>query len=210
MNPSCFDNNPATWHLAVVNQIGYKKSTFIMDSANNEEVWNHPLRSYRYSYYNPRTQRPVASLHEAMVAREQFPEDRFAPYRATNAKYIVGIDMIVNRADENPARKRDYDYEIYDFNSDMRLKYDLELDEQGVIVGGEWHSDKFPDFLWRPVPGVFPRSVGDSELDQLAEQSVWNSNEMVPAFWLDAASKAANNSQPLARIVESLIRFSNQ
>ena len=30
----------------------------------------------------------------------------------------------------------------------MNLEYTLEIDANGYIIGGEWNSTKYPDFLW--------------------------------------------------------------
>lgn len=40
-----------------------------------------------------------------------------------------------------------------DSKSDDKLEtqiynYDLELNQDGKIIGGEWHTDNHPDFIW--------------------------------------------------------------
>src|SRR6185436_9002354 len=50
ISPACFDSNPGTWHLAVVNQIGVAKRSMVIDATYDFEVWNQPVYGYRYRY----------------------------------------------------------------------------------------------------------------------------------------------------------------
>ena len=54
-DPNCRDNNPATWHIAVVNQIAVARRSFVMDATFDYEVWNQPVLEYSYRYFNPMT-----------------------------------------------------------------------------------------------------------------------------------------------------------
>ena len=83
--------------------------------------------------------------------------------------------------------------------------YDLELDASNTIIGGEWYTNKHPDFLW--TPGKGSRAV--TRYDSQATGS-WSANSAVPAAW-QAAAKSASSSQgaPLAVVVENLIKFAN-
>src|SRR5260370_1560050 len=53
LQSECFDTNPATWHLVIVNQIGLNKRSFVMDASWSTEVWNQPVYAYRIRYFNP-------------------------------------------------------------------------------------------------------------------------------------------------------------
>src|SRR5262249_50319012 len=68
IDQDCFDTNPGTWHLAVVNQIGIGKRSFVLDVTYDYEVWNQPARKYSYVYFNPQTLKPVGKLQDAIVA----------------------------------------------------------------------------------------------------------------------------------------------
>src|SRR5688572_29322977 len=48
-DPDCFDTNPGAWHLAVVNQVGVSKRSFVFDSSYDYEVWTQPAYSYEYT-----------------------------------------------------------------------------------------------------------------------------------------------------------------
>src|SRR3989344_1859020 len=92
----CFDTNPGSWHLAVVNQVGVSKRSLVMDATFDYEVWNHPVVSYNYSYFNPKTKQPVETMEEATVALEDFPKDKFADLRDRKTAYVVGVSMDVD------------------------------------------------------------------------------------------------------------------
>ena len=61
-DPECFDINPATWHIVVVNKLGLNKEAFVMDAAFDYEVWNQPVLEYSYSYFNPKTKKTAATM----------------------------------------------------------------------------------------------------------------------------------------------------
>ncbi len=150
-NRSCLDTNPGTWHMVVVNQIGQSRRPFIMDARSTYEVWNHPVYNYSYSYYNPETNEGSPTLEKAKVKVGAWNDPR-SLVRAENAKWIVGIHMTVDYAVENEPSTEEHQLSQ---NSSDEYRYDLELDQNGEIVGGEWYTDH-PDFLWVPSPGVFP------------------------------------------------------
>lgn len=91
----CQDTNPATWHLAVVNQIGVAKRSLILDTASDFQVWNQPVSSYRYRLINPKSGKQAKTLEEAAVTVANYPDDPFKKSRADGTKYIVGIRMLL-------------------------------------------------------------------------------------------------------------------
>lgn len=202
---TCFDTNPSSWHLAIVNQIGVARRSFIMDATFDYEVWNQPVRSYQYSYFNPQTQRDEAQLSQALVRIDQFPGDRFRQYRSPRARYIVGIAMDVVYVVETQPTHQQRDSETNDATSRVRYLYDLELDSEFRIVGGEWYGNKHPDFLWTPAPDARALSVADHYL-----AGDWDGTEPLPSAWSQAAARASRKGQPLARVVETLIRLSRE
>lgn len=136
-DPDCLDTNPATWHLALVNQIGVSKRSFIMDMASAYEVWNQPLEWYAYSYYNPKTRQTTQSLDDARVALLNFSEDPLKPVRSTRATHLVGISMNVGYTQETWPNSSVTDDPSQDSRGSTHYDYDLELDASGAVVGGE-------------------------------------------------------------------------
>lgn len=155
----CLDNNPGTWHLAVINQIGVFDRSFVMDATYDYQVWNQPVFGYEYSYYNPKTKKESSSLAEAIIKTSEWKSDSRKGVRAPETKSIVGIRMQVTYVTENKASKQEYQPTNY---STVEYLYDLELDSQNKIIGGEWYSNKHPDFLWVADSNSFPSTLEDS------------------------------------------------
>jgi hypothetical protein len=202
-DPECFDNNPATWHLAVVNQIGVSKRSFVFDMEEGHEVWNQPVYSYEFTYQNPATHVLADTLAEGKVALNGF-DDPYRHSRSPLAVSVVGIDMRVTYISETQATLAPTDAPENDQRTTIQLSYQLELDARDEIVGGEWTSSNHPDFMWLPAKGARASSVGDDWLWRTGDRSEWRRGDLVPASWLPAAKGSAQRQQPLARIVEAL------
>lgn len=155
----CLDNNPGTWHLAIVNQIGVFDRSFVMDATYDYQVWNQPVYGYEYSYYNPKTKKESRSLRDAIIKKSEWKLDKRKEVRAPETKSIVGIKMQVTYVTENKASKQENQATNY---STVEYLYDLELDSQNAIIGGEWYSSKHPDFLWVAERDSFPSTFEDS------------------------------------------------
>lgn len=202
LDEDCFNTNPGSWHMAVVHQLGFEKKSIAMDATFDYEVWNQPLRAYKYTYFNPRTMAPAGSLTDATVELKDFTEDRFKAHRSPLASKVVGIamDLTYIAEEENP-RATPTDSELFDNLITVRYYYDLELDAAGTIVGGEWYQNAHPDFLWRPVTASHATSNYESWV-----LSAWDMKSAMPSDWQMAAANAATNDRvPLGRIVEQLV-----
>lgn len=209
IDPDCRDTNPATWHLAVTNQFGYDRKSFIMDSVSNREVWNYVVTSYKYNYFNPVTSQSGTTLVDARVSTEEFKKDKFKKFRAPGTRYIVGIEMDVTYTDEAPPVKQQVDNSSFDLTVLKKFRYDLELNEKGQIIGGEWHSEVHPDFLWQTDQVESPLAYGDHLLSDDGDRSEWEYGKPLPESWARAARLSISREQPLQKIVESLVAFSN-
>ena len=91
----CWDINPALWHMAAVNMLGQAGRSFVLDATFDYEVWNQPLLSYSYFYFNPVRGEPTNSLQDAIVPIEQYRDDVFAEYRPRQAAAVVGVSMTI-------------------------------------------------------------------------------------------------------------------
>ena len=200
----CFDTNPGAWHLSLVNQIGVSKRGMIMDATYDYEVWNQPIYSYHYSYFNPKTRKAVSSLQEAAVRISDFNNDVFSKYRGKQAAYVVGVVMkVVYISETNPTATL-ADSANQDKRVAVKYIYDLELDRSGNIIGGEWYQRQHPDFLWTNVKGSQPNSVGDAYLNNTANMPQWDGQRAFPAQWTQAAQYSSKYGQPLARVINTL------
>ena len=195
----CLDNNPGTWHLAVVNQIGVSQRALIMDATYDYEVWNQPVYSYSYSYFNPNTGKRMNDLQKAMLRRGEWNDLR-DKFRAAKTHYVVGVVMSVKYASENePSKEENQELNF----AEIEYEYDLELDENFSIIGGEWHSPNHPDFLWVPVKGSFPYTYGDRNETELDLSSIRSDQGRL-------AEHNARYGLPWGPIVRSLVRKSHR
>lgn len=127
---ACRDLNPGSLHLALTNFIGAHRQPLIIDRQASEEVWNYIVTGYQSSV--------------RQIGREEALSLVFAnpgrpyPFNAQVAAFAV-VDTELELLLVSPARES--------------LRYLLELDDQGEIIGGEWLADsrlRHPDFVWRP------------------------------------------------------------
>jgi hypothetical protein len=201
----CRDTNPATFHLALVNQIGHSRRPFIMDTAKNSEVWNQPIQSYTYSLSNPVTR----LTGDAVTAVAPFPEDDSGKdFRAPTAVAFTKVTAFVTHTAEKDPKAVRNEGELSDATVQLRYEYELELDRDGNIVGGEWMMGSHPDFLWVPPRGAEPRTAGDAAIDKLKVQYRWVAGKRIPNNWHEKAGLSSIKSQPLGRIVKQLVRWS--
>lgn len=207
LSPMCFDTNPGTWHLAVVNQIGASRRSMIMDATYDYQVWNQPVVGYTYRYFNPHKASYARSLADASVVKTSFDNDRFKKYRDNETETIVGIAMDISYIVETAPAQHSTDSSKDDRVHTVRYYYDLELDGMGNIIGGEWYQNAHPDFLWTPEKGARAISSWEKKYGLTGD---WKSEEPLPAEWCQvAATTSGYQHAPLAVIVEQLIRFSN-
>ena len=205
LSEACFDTNPANWHQIIVNQIGVAKRSFVMDATFDYEVWNQPIYSYSYKYFNPQTGREVKKLATATIPIAEFTKDKFKKFRSSRVAYVVGISMDVTYVVETSPTHDETDAPENDATSTASYMYDLELDKNMNIIGGEWYSNAHPDFLWNPVADGRASSIGDTQIT-----GAWDARQPLPKFWRDIAVQTAIRAGlPLAAIVESLIEAAN-
>lgn len=153
IDPECFDLNPGAWHVAITNQIAGEKRPLIIDASFDYQVWNHPVTAYKYQYFNPKTLLPTDNLADATVKLSD-PEfkDKFKKFRNSSAAVsVVGIGMQISYVIEKSPRAIDEDSESQDRMATAAYYYDLEIDKDGKIVGGEWYQNRHPDFIWMPM-----------------------------------------------------------
>ncbi|MCB0385301.1 MAG: hypothetical protein KDD43_07895, partial [Bdellovibrionales bacterium] len=206
IDPECFDINPATWHLAAVNQIGRAKRSFILDATYDYEVWNQPVYAYEYFYFNPETKKTTKTIAEAAVTPENFKSDPFKKYRGPQIEKIVGVAMRVGYIVELGAGPREEEGQDWDQIHWVEYLYDLEIDPSGEISGGEWYSQVHPDFLWGTSPNARPYSP----VDQYLNEEAWNPDRALPELWREIFTKVAPYGHQPAKFLEKLVSMSRK
>ena len=136
----CNDLDAGMWHLTLLNRIGLDRMGFEMDVDNNVKINNHPVFEYSLTYFNPKTGKK-GSMKDSIVSRADFSGDLYASKRDPKAVAIVGVNSKVRFGfyvwpEEH--RHVEVDSPAEDKTKTAEYTYDLELDVDGNILGGEW------------------------------------------------------------------------
>lgn len=202
-DPNCFDINPASYHLLLVNRLKKMDKGFVMDANFDAEVWNHPVVGYQITYFNLITRERSEDPNKVKINRADFKDDKFKKFRKSSVEWLVGVDLKVTYKTESNARQLNHDTVDYDNQNSVQYIYDLEINKNNEVVGGEWYQSAHPDFVWAPKENS--RAV--SNYEQMAIGS-WNNS--VPKNWLPYIKKSSSSLQPFAKIVDQLFEMSQQ
>jgi hypothetical protein len=204
LDPNCRDTSPATWHLAITNQVGLADRSLLFDSDPGFQIWNQPVAAYHYRTFHPVTG-AFASIEESRVELSSLAGDKFAGLRAPGTRWIIGIEMELEFVFEKRADAESVDNPATDQFRKPIYRYDLELDAAGNIIGGEWWTRLHPDVIWTPLQRTTPSTVGDQALR--SDSSSWASDAPPPATWVEAAKASFTTFQPLGRIINQLFQW---
>lgn len=210
LDPKCFNINPALFHLVAVNQLGLNHRGFVVDRSDNKSVWNQPVYAFQANYFRVTDRgdpRLGLSLDQAKVMYSSSAWDALHEFRSPKTSSIVGVQATFWYSKEN----MDPDHSPTDSPSKDKVKsetlrYDLELDANDNIVGGEWREFKeadaptlveqvgytHPNSIWLVPEGVSAYSPNDYEPAVMAEH--WDPRDLtqsVPKSWQDAAKRAS-------------------
>ena len=159
-SPRCVGVHPAIWHLGLINIIGKQGRSFIVERKVDAEVDNHPMYKYEMIYFNPITGKKNNNAQKNIVPIGD--SDDFKDFRSRDAKYIVGVNLKMTYIDWARPKRYLTDNESMDEDVTKTMMYDLELNDQLDIVGGQWRARKSkrtssndrnlnhnqPDFFW--------------------------------------------------------------
>lgn len=198
LDDGCWDTNPGTFHLALTNQVGLNKRSFVIDTTYDAEVWNFAIVSYRMQYFNPQTLRPTPVPREAILPMNKYSLDKFKEFRSPDAKFVIGVVLDLTHVNAvNPAHST----MTKDITKTLRYFYDLELDAKGNVIGGEWYTSAHPDFIWTFAPGSQARARADLEIDPRE----WMTSGPVPSHWTSAAQRASAAGIPLYSVIKRIV-----
>lgn len=191
---SCKETNPAAFHLALVNRVGKLKKSFIADVSPGNEVWNYPIIGYKFAYYNVMNDsesQKFNDVKELFIKKNNFVKPG---QRHEKTAAIVGVKLVVQYRDMRDANTLETDSKEQDKILEKTYYYDLELDSQDNVIGGESMSKNLPDFIWATADITYP--ISDAE-------------ELNPKGTLVELSREASMlGQPLSRIVKELFEKS--
>lgn len=205
IDPQCWDSNPASFHLIVVNQLGSDHRSLIMDATYDYQVWNQPLVSYKMHYFNPETRDQSDSLEQTLIPIQDFTKDKFKKYRSAKTKKIVGVMMNLQYLVERSPDHHDLDRPEDDNLTNVEYYYDLEIDDKGHIIGGEWYQNAHPDFLWSPTLKAQALAPGEAQ-----NSTTWEGHEFLPVDLQNLAHQVSPAGIPLERVLKALFLRSQE
>ncbi len=199
LSPRCVGVHPAIWHLGLVNLIGKQGRSFIVDQKVSEEVDNHPMYAYKMLYFHPYRAEQFRNIRSNIVKIDG--RDEFRAFRSPKAKYLIGVQTFMTYIDWARPQRFLKDDERFDRTVTKNMFYDLELDENYNVVGGQWRtsmdadgpSDEYddaseanynqPDFLW-----VITKDY-NSFFKEIEGLEKWeDTSKAPPASWLATAT----------------------
>lgn len=126
---------------------------------------------------------------------------------------IVGVEMEVVYMVETAPSQRDMDNPYFDGKNAVTYRYDLELDMNGNAIGGEWYTNRHPDFLWLPPQETRALTHLDRRIESAIQQGspelVWSMDSSIPEAWRPHIPSHSRQGQPLGLVVEGLIKRAN-
>lgn len=121
------DLNAGAFHIILTNRIALQNKGFVADMDRFKQVWNHPILAYT-----------------SRVKSEGGPKRSSAPGTVRTVKFSTTIeygDESINSWDPLIGTRQQR-------TKKQEVNYIVELNSEGVIIGGEWTSIQRPDFLW--------------------------------------------------------------
>ncbi|MDW5419094.1 hypothetical protein R6242_21205 [Iodobacter sp. CM08] len=218
LDKDCNDNNPGSFHLALINQIGINKRSLVFDATYDYQVWNQPITAYNLTYYNPETGSISKRAQDVMIAKEKYSKDKFKKYRSREGDSVVGVKLTVDYVLETKPSTKESDSPANDSVTQVTYYYDLELNSKtGKVVGGEWHQKGHPDFLWTPSAGseissnIVPKTNSHFGPLFMYHHYWWiDSPRSTVTDWLPYSISAAKQmTVPLENIVRALTAWSS-
>ncbi|KAL3660854.1 hypothetical protein V7S43_014256 [Phytophthora oleae] len=138
------DLNPAYFHITAANLLGSLNATFVADVTAGSEVWNQPVRGFKVY---EQTEMSLEEAAQTFYGLETYPWNAAAKsivYVKTRLSWIFETYTDGGLVSSGQVDK---------FTTGAYYTYLLEMDDAGVIIGGEWVYDSdadHPDFIWFP------------------------------------------------------------
>lgn len=135
---NCTDINSGAFHIALTNLLGLQKKGFVIDLERDYQVWNQPVFGY-VSTIKSKQSTPTGSKITIATVIDYVSEsgNNFYPVKDTPNQRL---------------KTESYEYTV-------------DLNTEGLIVGGDWISDVRPDFAWfEPLAKLEPEFQGIDEV----------------------------------------------
>ncbi|MBC7660994.1 MAG: hypothetical protein H7249_14955 [Chitinophagaceae bacterium] len=162
----CWDVNPATFHMALLQKIGKENTGLVMDRTRTGQVWNQPVFSAAFTFGD-------------RVLRSQAVEDKF---HSDMARSLLVVEAKVKWIGEPSEQQMTYTRKFDEGQVvTSTYTYQLEFDRKDQLIGGEWISLAMdsenplakPSVIYDPkqvTPDfLFGFSVGSKPVDNVAQ-----------------------------------------
>jgi hypothetical protein len=205
LEPRCVGVHPAIWHMSTVNLIGKQQRSFIVERKIKSAVDNHPMTGYEIEYFHPDTGKD-GSLLNSIVERRHYKDDPFQSARNPEAVKIVGVKFTMKYIDWARPKREERNTPKDDDIVEKKMMYDLELDKNDNIVGGQWRvtekgklflgrlnvfaENNQPDFFW-----VVPKDFASKPyMQEMKVENKWeNLRSVPPKDWKNLAQNGAHS-----------------
>ena len=204
---NCLDTNPGSFHMAVINLLGVNGQAFIMDSASGNEVWNRSVVSYQFNYFRPGTRNLTDKLKYALIPISEYKNDPYQQYRALGTTQIVGVSMELTYLIGTKPSSEMSNHSSEDMFLKTTYWYDLEIDQAGIVIGGEWQEQLHPDFLWVVAQNYQPKTFYDYVIG--SKLFSYEGNNSLSDYVQSQGRTAAHEGKILFTILEAMLRLSN-
>jgi len=202
LDADAFSLNPAAVFMAVLNFGSIHDIPMVIDKEALLPVWSVPIQSYRYR----------------IRGNVETSKDKYRQWRNPQTTEIKEVEMTLTYADVNRDGIRE-EGRVSAPTDSLKMKFDLELNcndpeypDDCKIIGGEWHEDAHPDFLYLILKKDIPWS--EPEARASFSKNLWMKDlslkelKEVPALWAEAAHEAGGKGQVLWSVVERLFLLS--
>lgn len=188
---ACDIVHPGLFHIAVMNRIGHDKMPMLFDSSKGAAVWNKVVKGFNVEYFNPhnavstdRKGTNIFNYRSNYLKNDQHGNKQIE--RAAGTQFIVGVKLTLD-----VVRLRTQ-YDTVDATQPYSYYYELELDGNNNIVGGEWlaRSGSEPDFIW---------FVNDTQVFDVD----YPDSDVIPA---DVSRKAGYDSHTIGKVHPWIIK----
>jgi hypothetical protein len=169
-------------------------------------VWNRSVISYHFNYFRPGTRNLTDKLKFALIPIGDYKNDPYAIYRTVGTTSIVGVSMEVTYLVGNTPSSELTDSASKDSYVKTTYWYDLEIDNKGIIIGGEWQDVIHPDFLWVVASDYFPRTIYDYILGNRLYS--YNGTRPLAENVTTQAKIAAKEGKVLFTVLEAMLKLS--
>jgi hypothetical protein len=170
IDPTRRDMGPGFFHIALVNILGIRKASVVVDVDQDSQVWNQPVRGYEVM--------SATTLTPSQASQTFFntPNYQFNAAAASIVFIQLKFQYVVEAGENGPLVSTN---KVDQYTTTVYYEYILELDTAGNVIGGEWvraSKKTHPDFLWFPAKPPAMNAVSDigikySEVRELLDAS---------------------------------------